>query len=313
MWISEVEGLRPQNGDYGIEIEMEGFDLPVSCPNWLRIRDHSLRPDPDACEFVLKNPLSYEDSLSALDNLIEKVKNSVIKDTGRAGAHIHINCQFLSIKQIINRIILFLIFERMLLEWCGDDRADNFYCLGVHQTPVLIDWMMNIKETGKIEEVEENTHKYSCLNITSLFMYGSIEIRCLPTTSDLSKVKDWLSIIHKVFSFDVSPLPFLEQISGKGVRKVVEEVFGEYAEELMCPRYEEMVMDNLRILQPVIYTPMYVPPKTKEEWFAQNNCKWKHRKAGMDYLNVSEEVFMKNVEGIINKWWIDAEEGEEHA
>lgn len=59
MNVIDFYGNKPQEGSYGIEIEVEGVNLPAVANNvWTTTHDGSLRGE--SAEYVLKKPLDID-------------------------------------------------------------------------------------------------------------------------------------------------------------------------------------------------------------------------------------------------------------
>ena len=106
-------------GEVGIEIEVEGQDLPhVVSRYWRTERDGSLKAA-EAFEYVLKRPVPRADVKKVLTSLEKKWKsnNAIINDSFRAGVHVHINVRDLTTTQMVTFATLYYIFEETLLNY----------------------------------------------------------------------------------------------------------------------------------------------------------------------------------------------------
>ncbi len=84
-----------------------------------------------AKQWSMRRPVEPAEAYKALATLSHSFQEngSQIEDSGRAGVHVHVNCQELNIIQLYNFITLYLIFEDSLVKWCGPDRVGNLFCL----------------------------------------------------------------------------------------------------------------------------------------------------------------------------------------
>ena len=100
--VKEVFGISParyQKNDWGLEIEIEGENLAHPGSDvWRLDRDGSLVGN--SLEYILAKPLPMKDVHLHLDDLINtmKLNSSTIKDSVRAGVHVHRNVQNWSMK-----------------------------------------------------------------------------------------------------------------------------------------------------------------------------------------------------------------------
>lgn len=102
---------------------------------WNIHNDGSLRsPDgitPGGREYVLASPAPREEVRPLLDQLFK-----TFDDTGariilsnRTSTHVHINISDLKINQIVSFMVLWNVFEEALVNWCGEERVGNLFCL----------------------------------------------------------------------------------------------------------------------------------------------------------------------------------------
>src|SRR5690554_4898477 len=120
MTIRKLMRLPETQGDVGVEIEVEGSNLPRTGEHWIVTQDGSLRGE--SCEYVLRQPLSLPETKEALAYLSRRYEETgaEIADSPRCGVHIHVNCQELTIIQLYNFMTLYLILEDLLVRWCGE-------------------------------------------------------------------------------------------------------------------------------------------------------------------------------------------------
>ena len=121
--IMEAFNLPPYyktNGDLGIEIEVEGLNLPVIRSYWNEEYDGSLRGE--CKEFVLKKPSSLAGVVKALNHLDKAYieRGTEVFESVRAGVHVHVNVQKLTTVELFSFMTAYIIFEDLLVNFCGN-------------------------------------------------------------------------------------------------------------------------------------------------------------------------------------------------
>lgn len=284
MKIIEFYPLNDVNDrEVGIEVEMEGNNLHFDGLSYWRITDDgSLRGE--SAEYVLKAPVKRQLAHARVDYLYRKLENiSNIQPSDRCGVHIHINCQHLTFEQTYNFIILYLIFEDLLVHWCGEDREGNLFCLRASDAEYLIMSLISDKRNGIIRATANpDMFRYASMNLSALRKYGSIEFRALRTPKDGQVIKDWIDMLLAVKDKALSvenPIDFVSNCSLKGGLEFTRDVFGvELTKKLMCPDIDDVIMNGVRRVQALAYTPFgdtkaYVKRNGKVEDI-QNGIRW---------------------------------------
>ena len=182
------------DGDIGVEIEVEGENLPQ--PNedcllrnftnfWNIVKDGSLRGE--AWEYVFKRPASRETYKRVLSYFTQQMedKGSRFHDSVRAGIHIHINVQNLTVKELFNFLVTYYIMEEYIINRCGEGRQGNLFCLRSQDAPYILFSLYRAFRDNSCQEIATDLVRYSSLNVISLFKYGSLEFRALRTTPDM--------------------------------------------------------------------------------------------------------------------------------
>jgi len=280
--IKELFRLNKVDGEIGIEIEMEGDGLLVSTKSWAEHADGSLRGN--SIEYVLHSPCARDkvgDKLQELEYAWAKY-GSRLNPSNRCGVHVHLNCQDKTLKQVAIILGIYYCFEDVLLEYCGEERNGNFFCLGAKHAELQLTELYNMMHNEKLTVYQIDQHyRYAAMNITSLAKFGSLEFRPLKTTKSMADVLDWVNIIlcinDKAKAFkDVREV--VESCSAAGPYRFLHETFGRYAEQLMCKKYDKMIMEGVRRVQEFAYAPLVLKNKKKvkdEEvgtWWDMNNA-----------------------------------------
>lgn len=183
-------------GDLGIEIEVEGSRLPEDVGKyWDREHDGSLQGN--SAEYVLSRPLSLGDAKKSLDYLQAQYKESCteVRDTVRAGVHVHVNVQKLTIPQLYNFMTLYSMFEGVLLDYCGAGRNGNLFCLPLNKSPNVVHALRHAADSKEFMFLHDDEYRYCAMNLKSLSQYGSLEFRAMRSTEDLSRVYDWARLL----------------------------------------------------------------------------------------------------------------------
>lgn len=211
------------NNLYGVEIEVEGENLPTPDqvpPVWRVERDSSLKTA-EAWEYVLRAPLMLDgvrEALTSLDNVYKKRK-SVVHDSVRAGVHVHMNVQDWNIKQVMTFSTAYYILEDILLRWCGENREGNLFCLRTRDAEYVLFKILNALKERNLKHLQSDIIRYSSLNYCSLFKYGTIEFRGMRGTPDLSLIYKWNEVLDELRTSSLNfsnPRDVLDQLSGDG-------------------------------------------------------------------------------------------------
>ena len=177
MKIRDLLRSPPEDGDIGLEIEMEGRSIPpkdFTPPEWRKEVDASLRGE--SAEYVLRKPLPLPGVMKALQKL-QAVFNACGTEfipTYRAGIHVHINVQDLTPVQLVTFICSYFMLEEVLLRYCDKSRLGNHFCLRMSDASYALDELVKFIELQDLDPLNSENLRYASLNITSLFKYGSL-------------------------------------------------------------------------------------------------------------------------------------------
>lgn len=193
--IDYLDHLRPKDGDVGIEIEVEGQDLPTVVDGWRIEGDGSLRGE--ALEYVLPEPQSLTRVKSSLKRLemAFKQRESEVFDTGYAGIHIHVNVQQLTVTQLCTFAFLYYAIEDLCLDFCGEDRKGNLFCLSAGVAPYPIKVLSETLRHGRFMDLGNDKLRYASLNWKALAEYGSLEFRGMRSTLDRTVIIAWIEVL----------------------------------------------------------------------------------------------------------------------
>lgn len=257
--IREIFKNRARSGDVGVEIEVEGRIEPFEDSIYWRTEyDGSLR---NGQEFVMAKPASYSNLRPILNELADHLdETSDVWDSHRAGTHVHINVQKLTMKELFNYICAFICVEEILTDWCHPFRSGNHFCLRAIDAENLIDFLVKFLRHGGVgmlrDEVEENTVRYSGMNIVSVPKYGSLEFRTLESTVDMGRIMTWAGVllhIRDVSKTFASPIQLIESTSRDGAEQFLDKLFGCYVGEFKKDGWDKKFRRGMRLAQQVAY------------------------------------------------------------
>jgi hypothetical protein len=226
MRLFNVSPIVKTYGEIGIEIEVEGTCFPYRIPHWKREHDGSLH---GGVEFVLRKPLTLLGARIAMKEMTSHMSHSSIRDSVRAGVHVHLNCQNMTKVQVFNTIIMWALFEEVLLNKCGVCRKGNLFCVPLGKSDNVISFLRDLADDdGYAPQVDNDDYRYCAINIVALRKYGSLEFRAMRTSADMDNTYQWAKLLHymkKVACTYKNPMHILDELESKGVYKMFVKVF----------------------------------------------------------------------------------------
>src|SRR5574337_129300 len=270
MIVRELFKKAKVTGDIGLEIEVEGANLPLMPSNIWRVdRDGSLRGE--SYEYVFKRPLNLDGVKAGLDELSKHyaAARSVHRESFRAGVHVHINCQEMTITKLFNYITLYLIFETFFIRWCGPSRLGNLFCLSTSDADFMIDQLrLTVRKVCRDKNIvhllrfiqQEDMIRYASMNLAALHKYGSLEFRAMRSTPNFHLIYFWAKTLLKLRDVAESyenPLKIIHDFSVSGVSSFIIKVLGEELCTEFLPTsvsYMSDITDGVRNAQEIAYS-----------------------------------------------------------
>lgn len=203
MKIHEIVNLPSQEGvDVGIEIEVEGEQLPTEVSKyWSVIPDGSLR---GGLEYVYKQPKNVgmvEETLIELQNTFIKNKSKP-KFSFRTSVHVHVNCLPLTYQQVLNYIYTYYLLEDILVDFCGESRKGNRFCLRLQDADGSLEYIEKLfSSTGGqrvFRRIPRDMIRYAALNIEALPKFGTLEFRSMRGTLDGNVIIPWVETLVNI-------------------------------------------------------------------------------------------------------------------
>lgn len=262
-------------GEIGIEIECEGTNLFTTPFKWWTCHeDGSLRETNGhrPVEYVLRAPLSIEKAREALVYLDSKLKETQSKviNSQRTSVHIHVNCQKMTLRQLYCYICLYMIFEEILVDWSGPERAGNLFCLRAKDSEFYVGMLENVLKNNSLKNWRDE-YRYSACNVASINKFGSLEFRSMQGTVDIQLIQLWIDILvllkEQALTYDnpveivdefssIGPLPFFKKIfKDKKLRQLFENV----------PGLSGKLWDGLRLMRDIAHCCEWKPPIKKKQ------------------------------------------------
>lgn len=242
MKLSGIVEIKDPNADVGIEVEVEGrgliaFDSKI----WEAKHDGSLR---DGIEYVYKKPLNINKVEESLDELKEKLKDAKLSFSFRTSVHVHVNCLDMEYDQVLNYIYLSTLMDTMLVNYCGEQRKTNRFCLRLADAEGLIDLISPLfgfrkkPDYGLEHYIPRNQVRYAAVNVESLSKFGTIEFRSMRGTLDKGILLPWTQTLVNIREYSKrfkDPQEVYYHLLEVGPEAVVKEALGEHFELFNYP------------------------------------------------------------------------------
>lgn len=259
--VSFRNGLK--EGLIGLEVEVEGKNLLGSTfKYWSCHQDGSLREveGHPAVEYVLRQPLSIEETRKALEFLYYKLQDnkSEVIMSNRCSVHVHFNCQQYTIRQLYCFILLYMIFEEVLIDWASPERAGNLFCLRAKDSEYIIRMLEFALEHKTLSDWKEDM-RYSACNISAIPKFGSLEFRALKGTIDPELIMLWVNLLNNIrvkAEGYKNPIDIVEEFSELGPLLFFSKIFDDHQLNVLLspiPSLSNKLWDGLRMMRDVAY------------------------------------------------------------
>lgn len=258
MLIKEYFNKGSLPGEVGIEIEVEGLGLPRRLPKyWKIVKEGSLRGEGQ--EYILTTPILRREVYHALSALYRSftINKTKIYDSDRTSVHIHLNVLDIPIIKVLNIIFLYYMFEKMLINYSGEERKGNLFCLSLEEAERGIFLLKQACQNRDLFMLNNDAIRYASLNLKSIVENGSLEFRTLRGTGDMSLICHWIKILTSIYDFGLElkePINILEIFSCEGPEKLFNFVFKDKYHELKYKGWQKDMLDSIRNLQYFIYS-----------------------------------------------------------
>jgi hypothetical protein len=238
-----------KNTYLGIEVEVENVQTyRRASPYWTVKEDGSLRNH--GREFVTP-PIRAWRVEHALYKLFNNELNSDIDFSERTSIHVHMNIRTLTIKQLEALVLTYIVFEKVLFNYVGEDRYNNIFCVPIVETDIGYSFRDLISQSNP------NTawQKYTALNLLPIMQLGTIEFRHLGGTSDIETLMTWINMLLslKKFALQKDPEYIWNRIQTLNTtseyRIFGEEVFGNLIQDLWNLDYNENMSECITYIK----------------------------------------------------------------
>jgi len=239
MNVNEMLGLPLLEGDVGVEIEVEGRQLPTrNTLHWQTTRDGSLR---GGYEYVLKVPVKADDFPKAMEELLGEFERTGAKPdfSFRTSVHVHVNCLGLTYLQLLNFIYIGYLLEGILIDYSGEIRKGNRFCLRLRDADGL---MYTLNDMFKAKDLRvifpllrQDALKYAAMNLASIRGLGTLEFRSMRGTIDPAVLLPWVQALVNIRTYATkfaNPKEVQKAFMADG-EKFAQEALGEKEFELM--------------------------------------------------------------------------------
>jgi hypothetical protein len=243
---------RPLDGMYGLEVEVEGQNLPREIKGFRTEHDGSLRGE-ENMEYIFERPMSLREAEAAV-KLFGKTfkKEDVVVDMSyRTSVHVHVNVSSLNKQQICTFLYLAYLVETALVNFCGPTRIGNRFCLRLIDAQDKIAELEQFFQVGGVHVYDANKGKYSAINLAPMRTQGSVEFRSMKGTVDKDEIINWLNIINRVYEAALGfkgPEEVATFYLSEGPKALAQRVFGEYYDKLEYDSLEDDIRMNFSLL-----------------------------------------------------------------
>lgn len=250
MKIGDLIGIKPKNGClFGVEVEVEGMGLPRKVPGFIVVKEGSLRPvnGEEGREYVFIEPVNYDKSIERLSLLKERFGEAeIVQFSSRTSIHVHVNVTDMTISEWFTFLFLWVVYEEALINFCGDERKGNLFCLSSRDAEGLMFILEDIANGGDIQRLNDEV-RYCAVNTAATNKYGSVEFRSMRGTMELPVLSAWLDALQSLRDAALrigSPKQLIEELL-VDPEKFTQSIFPEGHFVYDLPEFNQSVMSNV--------------------------------------------------------------------
>jgi hypothetical protein len=230
--ISSFIGVKEVKGEkFGIELELEGRNVAlqdVATKGWNRHHEPSLRGE--SIEYTTAGAKSFEETVKLVDDLFKKLKENgvALNDSVRAGTHVHLNFSDQPVKNVINFFALFTLLEEILQYYSGEDRKGNLHCVSTREAEGVVGIVADAIAKGSLDRFSGDRYKYAACNLSSLYKFGTVEIRTMRAAQSAGQINTWVDILNDMYVYSlamISPAELIKDLSHLGAEALMKKIF----------------------------------------------------------------------------------------
>lgn len=262
--IGMIYGHRSYKGELGLEIEVEGnkfkkTDLPSP---WVYHHDGSLRGE-DNAEYVYGKPTKFtevKDSLDKLWNMFAEY-GSILDESNRTSIHVHLNVQGFYLNRLAALLGMYFSVEEILVQWCGDHRVGNLFCLRGKDAPAILSRVLQLLTTGERVSFSDGMH-YGGVNIQAISKLGSLEFRPMRGCTDKETILRWVRILERIYTLSAEysdPRTIVDSFSSVGAVEYGRLILGDEFDKILTEigwsesQANESLLEGIRLAQDICY------------------------------------------------------------
>lgn len=244
----------------GVEAELERTRGKQISGLWLTKADGSLHDD--GLEYVFSYPLYGQDIVDALHILEQEFSANPPSVGVDTSLHVHVDVRDLTSEQLGKMILLYIIYEQVLFNYCAPEREDNVFCLSVERQKSLLSMYNQLYsallrgETGGMRLGTGQMPRYMGMNVSSINKFGTLEFRGHRGEWRAAPILRWINILlclKRAAMDDSIPTerPYVA-IKNRGVTAFTQDVFGQYYEAINNDNMHEQIHTGMQLARTIV-------------------------------------------------------------
>lgn len=204
----EVEEEAPRRGrraqDNNSVFERLSGELDGQIRGWTVTTDGSLRR---GAELVSDGPQRYADLRENLDRIDAGFKaiGFVPSYSIRTSVHVHMNVCHLTMRDILNVLVIHTLLENSMVAMAGEERKGNLHCLLLTEAQNHVQRIRQMYSAtdatdfrGSYLNLIRGNARYAAVNLMSLNRFGTLEFRLHRGTHDTNQLMNWIDTLRRI-------------------------------------------------------------------------------------------------------------------